>query len=243
MIPVKILFTLLITKYTVGPRPMNVWLLSYPFRLLFCLAMVLIVYVTPMFAVEEEDVKSFSVGYYAFVIGVFALHRVSLYAMFVAIMAFFARISDPAVGGTYMTFLNTLTNLGNMWPNSFTLWFVDIITNKNCRQAEVDIDAPLLSINNNTTTLAELVAEGNVCYGTSQVEACKDVGGECNTITDGYFGLSIACVVIGFIWFVWGLRTIRKLQEIDVSEWRVVKKTEAEDKKEDKEKFKFFYCF
>ena len=43
-------------------------------------------------------------------------------------MAFFARISDPAIGGTYMTFLNTLTNLGNMWPNSFTLWFVDFLT-------------------------------------------------------------------------------------------------------------------
>ena len=27
-----------------------------------------------------------------------------------------------------MTFLNTLTNLGNMWPNSFTLWFVDFLT-------------------------------------------------------------------------------------------------------------------
>lgn len=28
--------------------------------------------------------------------------------MFVACMAFFAKISDPRVGGTYMTLLNTL---------------------------------------------------------------------------------------------------------------------------------------
>lgn len=27
-------------------------------------------------------------------------------------MAFFARISDPSIGGTYMTFLNTISNLG-----------------------------------------------------------------------------------------------------------------------------------
>ena len=26
MIPVKILFTIFITRYTVGPRPMNVWM-------------------------------------------------------------------------------------------------------------------------------------------------------------------------------------------------------------------------
>ena len=32
--------------------------------------------------------------------------------MFVSIMAFFAQVSDPAVGGTYMTLLNTITNLG-----------------------------------------------------------------------------------------------------------------------------------
>ena len=52
-------------------------------------------------------------------------------------MAFFARISDPAIGGTYMTFLNTLTNLGNMWPGSFTLWFVDFLTWKVKRKKQV----------------------------------------------------------------------------------------------------------
>ncbi len=34
--------------------------------------------------------------------------------MFVSIMAFFAQVSDPAVGGTYMTLLNTITNLGGI---------------------------------------------------------------------------------------------------------------------------------
>jgi PAT family acetyl-CoA transporter-like MFS transporter 1 len=32
--------------------------------------------------------------------------------MFVSQMAFFATVSDPKIGGTYMTLLNTLTNLG-----------------------------------------------------------------------------------------------------------------------------------
>ena len=34
--------------------------------------------------------------------------------MFTAIMGFHAKISDPAIGGTYMTLLNTLTNLGKL---------------------------------------------------------------------------------------------------------------------------------
>ena len=37
-------------------------------------------------------------------------------AMFVAQMAFYNRVSDPKIGGTYMTMLNTLSNLGGQWP-------------------------------------------------------------------------------------------------------------------------------
>lgn len=52
--------------------------------------------------------------------------------MFVAVMAFFARVSDPAVGGTYMTLLNTLCNLGGNWPATTALWFVDAFTFRHC---------------------------------------------------------------------------------------------------------------
>lgn len=52
--------------------------------------------------------------------------------MFVASMAFFAKVSDPAVGGTYMTLLNTLSNLGGNWPATAALWFVDPLTFRQC---------------------------------------------------------------------------------------------------------------
>merc|ERR1712128_417215 len=131
-----------------------------------------------MFAVPEEDGKSsFSVGYYTIVIGILALHRCALYAMFVAIMAFFARVSDPAVGGTYMTFLNTLSNLGNMWPSSFVLWFVDIITYKSCVLNTSEPNTPLVSSLNSTMLLS---IESNVCYGTKEVEDCKEAGAKCD---------------------------------------------------------------
>jgi len=45
--------------------------------------------------------------------------------MFVASMAFFAKVSDPAVGGTYMTLLNTLSNLGGNWPATAALWYAN----------------------------------------------------------------------------------------------------------------------
>merc|ERR1740123_176010 len=48
--------------------------------------------------------------------------------IFVAQMAFFARISDPALGGTYMTLLNTLGNLGGKWPPTVSFYLVDTLT-------------------------------------------------------------------------------------------------------------------
>ena len=49
MIPVKIGTTMIITRWTVGPRPMNVWLWCFPFRILLALAYMVLVYVTPLY--------------------------------------------------------------------------------------------------------------------------------------------------------------------------------------------------
>ena len=43
MIPVKIIFTVLLSRYTVGPQPMNAWMGSFPCRLLMCLGLTLFV--------------------------------------------------------------------------------------------------------------------------------------------------------------------------------------------------------
>lgn len=52
--------------------------------------------------------------------------------MYVSIMAFNAKVSDPLIGGTYMTLLNTVSNLGGNWPSTVALWLVDPLTVKEC---------------------------------------------------------------------------------------------------------------
>ena len=52
--------------------------------------------------------------------------------MYVANTAFFARVSDPTIGGTYMTLLNTMSNFGGSWPDTLMLWLVDPLTSKRC---------------------------------------------------------------------------------------------------------------
>lgn len=72
--------------------------------------------------------------------------------MFVATMAFHARISDPAIGGTYMTLLNTVTNLGGTWPSTLALWLVDNLSFKDCEGVQ--------DINLDCDTMQELQVSG-----------------------------------------------------------------------------------
>jgi hypothetical protein len=48
--------------------------------------------------------------------------------VFISIIAFFSKISDPSIGGSYMTLLNTLTNLGSKWITSLSLYLLPKMT-------------------------------------------------------------------------------------------------------------------
>merc|ERR1712110_110811 len=128
----------------------------------------------------------FPLYYYAMIVAVYMVHQVFLYSMFVSIMAFFARISDPAVGGTYMTFLNTLTNLGGNWPATLALWWVDVLTLKKCQGAGKSPDGQIVE---------------NACETADKVTQCKEeLKGECVTEVEGYYVESVVCVTVGLIW-------------------------------------------
>lgn len=48
------------------------------------------------------------------------------------VMAFYASISDPKIGGTNMTLLSTIGNIGSVWSKTAALWLIDVLTLKNC---------------------------------------------------------------------------------------------------------------
>ena len=49
---------------------------------------------------------------------------------FNAQMIFFASRVDPAIGGSYMTLLNTAANLGGTWPSSFVMGLLSVLTGR-----------------------------------------------------------------------------------------------------------------
>ena len=125
MTPISIAIPGIVSK-RVGDRPLHFFMRSYLPRLAVgILAMALL-------AVAPDFVR----GHYAHDIYGATFHCGDTFhcidAMFVAIMAFFAKISDPSIGGTYMTLLNTITNLGAKWPGQIVLFLVDPLTLKTC---------------------------------------------------------------------------------------------------------------
>lgn len=129
MVPLQIFLPLVVSKYTTGPKPMEVYIKAIPYRIVFGIFASAIVALAPYTLSSTGDVPIYL---YVIIVINYAFYQIFLYCMFVAVMAFFAKISDPSVGGTYMTLLNTICNLGGNWPTSIILWLVDVLTWKQC---------------------------------------------------------------------------------------------------------------
>ncbi|KAK5641244.1 hypothetical protein RI129_009791 [Pyrocoelia pectoralis] len=201
LIPLQIALPLLISKYTTGPRPLDLYVKAIPYRLLFGFVAAFVVWITPYLVPNPKE--GLPTSYYILLLVCYSLHQICVYSMFVAIMAFFARISDPLVGGTYMTLLNTVTNLGGNWPATLALWFVDALTWKQCTEGTNEIV--------------------NTCSNSTETEWCVKSGGKCITTIDGYYIETLVCAVIGFIWLSWGKKKIQHIQSLSEHSWKLPK--------------------
>lgn len=112
----------------VSDKPLTLFKKAYLPRVLIGIYSLFVVLFAPDFSESEQVPWSF---YLALALGVLAQSVLST-AMFVAIMAFFAQIADPSIGGTYMTMLNTISNLGSKWPNQLVLFLVGKLTWQSC---------------------------------------------------------------------------------------------------------------
>lgn len=193
MVPLQILLPIAISKYTAGHKPLNVFYWAMPFRLTMGIIFALLVFWTPMVKQGTE----FPTYYYGALLFSYALHQVAVYSMYVAVMAFNAKISDPSIGGTYMTLLNTISNLAGNWPATLALWLVDPLTVKKC------IGAPEQS-----------------CRSAIDSELCVKSGGSCSTVMDGYYVESAFCIIFGFGWWLCNGKKFRNLQDEHPSTWQ-----------------------
>lgn len=75
LVPLQIVLPLVISKYTTGPRPMNVYLKAIPYRIVFSILASAIVWLTPFTLSEKGEVPTY---YYVLLLVNYAFYQVSI---------------------------------------------------------------------------------------------------------------------------------------------------------------------
>lgn len=130
--------------------------------------------------------------------------------MFTAIGSFFNRISDPEMGGAYLTLLNTIANMGIVLPKFGMFALMDALTLRTCHPP----DDP-------AALLPAACPVGKQAAGEGVDGECAAAGGVCVTHRDGFFALSYALLLIGVALALLFRRALPLLQARPLESWRV----------------------
>ncbi|KZT06210.1 MFS general substrate transporter [Laetiporus sulphureus 93-53] len=194
--PFQIVSGWLAGKWARGDKPLRAWSYAYWPRLGLTLLATLMVYWFPK--------PPISTWFFLLIILQTVASSFASTIQFGGMAAFHTRISDPIVGGTYMTLFATFSNLGGTWPRYFVLKGVDFFSIATCNIG-----------NDLSVTAAECVSE----HGKT---ACAEIGGECVTERDGYYIVSGICLSLGLLSVIFFMiPTAKRLQAIPPSKWRV----------------------
>ena len=121
--PVHVYLPWAIAKVSQRLGNMQVMYWVYPVRVLFSLAGLALVFWAPE-EIDNLDLIATRLFYVALFF-VSVAHAALSQGMFAPQMSFFSHVSDPALGGTYMTVLNTLSNVGGNIGGQVSLRSVD----------------------------------------------------------------------------------------------------------------------
>ncbi|KAH9921404.1 MFS general substrate transporter [Fomitopsis serialis] len=195
--PFSILGGLLAGRWSRGDKPLDAWINSYWPRLILTLASTLTVYWFPT--------PPISTAFFALIIIETVAASFASTIQFGGMAAFHTRVSDPIVGGTYMTLFATFSNLGGTWPRYFVLKGVDFFSVATCQIGD------------------DIAVQAAECVSEHGKAVCAQLGGKCVTEQDGYYTVSGICLGLGLLSVVFFMiPTARKLQAIPPSRWRVI---------------------
>jgi len=204
--PLQIIFGYYAAKWSSGNKPLKPWMIAFYGRIV---AAVLAMFVVKFFTLPENG--EISTGYFLLIIFSTVLSSFMSTVQFVSIGCFFARIADPTVGGTYMTLLNTLSNLGGTWPRPLILKGVDVLTNYGDCQGS---SSELINISCKTS-------EGR--------HSCLSNGGQCDIITDGYYIISTFSIILAILTLVFFIKKeIKNLETTPKKYWEIPKNKEKD---------------
>lgn len=183
--PIKIALPMLAERMTTG-RTMLVWYSCRCYMLVSTMVTPILVYYMPKLVMAGRELLVLTT------LGV--IDEVFSTLEFVSLMSFHAQVSDPILGGVYMTLLNSGANFGGMWPESTVLWVIDKLG-----------DNPIAK--NNTLNRTRVL---------SGDQSLDDF-----MVWDPYYSLSMVTIIFGIGWLVFFRKKLFRLEKLPKNVWRV----------------------
>lgn len=220
--PFEIIFGFYVAKWSNSDSPLLPWQYAYMGRIVAAIMGLLLVHFFP---------SSGHIGgtYFFFVILQHLLTSFMSTVQFVSITSFHTQIADVHIGGTYMTLLNTLSNLGGTWPKLVAFWLIDKLSDSLC------VPSTDISKTMSKSQIISLAKEPlnpfrpqpyYHCYQHDLKQACLVADGSCIVVTDGYAYANIICILLALaLYYFWINATTSRLQSLRKSAWRVPAKS------------------
>lgn len=192
--PFEMLFSYTAGRWSNGKMPLRPWIIGFAGKLVSAMLAQLLVYFFP------ADGKV-GFGFFCLISAQHLFQQFMATIQFVSLCAFFTKIADPAIGGTYMTTLNTLSNYGGTWPRLLVFMLIDRLSSSVCL----------------FNGQPQLISDDGMKM------ACNANGGSVVLQRDGYYYANILCVVVGTLVWWWTKRKVTYLQSLPATAWRVLK--------------------
>jgi len=212
--PIELASALLAGAWARRVSPRAPLLVGYAVRLAAALALVAVVSSFPQGAAIATHPRHFA-----------ALVAASLVSSFAGTLSFtalgglFNTISDPSMGGAYLTLLNTVANMGGVLPKAPAFLLLDRLSAASCVRAGGAAAAAAAG-----AAAVALLPSGTcptkAAAGDAGAAACAAAGGECVLVRDGFYGLSVGLVAVGVGLGFWYARLIPQLLALPLSAWR-----------------------
>lgn len=199
--PLNILMPMISAKWTAGARPLHAVSNTFVYRGVACALASIVVIAWTKLEGADDSIKASNIFFSALVLVWMCLSSALATVQFVGVMSFFSKVSDESIGGTYMTLLNTLSNLGSKVAETFVLFFVDFVSEKKCSGA----------------SSSKITA----CTSNKERDTCIAAGGKCHLDDGHYHAFVLISPVLALLWVLWQSKRISKLSLASIDEWRL----------------------
>lgn len=225
--PLQLAAQVAISRFTSGPRPMSLFMQAFPVRIAIGMLWLALIY--GVLAASAPSTSTSSTGtasstppsapasgvslpVLALIFLLSNAHSLVTGVMFIAQISFFTQVSDPALGGSYMTLLNTVANLGSKWPQYLTFRAIDALNQRACVMMMPTDGADSGS-----------GGGGGSCGSDAEKATCTAAGGSCVTVRDGYAIMVVIGSVAALLWLALMRRRVAHLETVPRAEWLLVK--------------------